>query len=74
LNERIYAVEAPDGLVPASDDAYTIFRYSDNKVSASVAYSGVYKTVTLGFPIETLESEDQIERIVKEIVTFFEGK
>ncbi len=74
LNEKIYAVEAPDGLVPASDDAYTIFRYSDNKVSAGVAYSGVYKTVTLGFPIETLESEDQIERIVKEIVTFFEGK
>ncbi len=74
LNDRIYIVEAPDGLVPASDDAYTIFRYSDNKVSAGVAYKGNYKVVTLGFPIETLNSERQIDEIIGETLRFFESK
>lgn len=74
LNDRMYIVEAPDGLVPASDDAHTIFRYSDNKVSAGVAYKGTYKVVTLGFPIETLDTEAQIDEIIGETLKFFEGK
>lgn len=74
LNDKIYIVESPDALVPASNDSFTIFRYKDNNVSAGVAYGGDYKAVTLGFPIETLESDEQVEMIIKEISEFFEGK
>ena len=74
LNDKVYAVESPDGLVPADKDAYTIFRYDDNNISAGVAYKGAYKTVSLGFPIETLKTQCQIDALVGEIVKFFEEK
>lgn len=74
LNDKVYAVESPDAMVPAAPGAYTIFRYSDNNISAGVAYKSNYKVVTLGFPIETLRSQGQIDEIIGEVVTFFEGK
>ena len=55
-------VEAPDALNPVGDNAYTIFRYS-NTISAGVAYKGDYKSVVLGFPIETLTSQEQIDTL-----------
>lgn len=71
LNDKIYAVESPDALVPADKDAYTIFRYSDNNISAGVAYKGAYRTVSLGFPIETLATPCQIEKLMGEVLNFF---
>ena len=72
LNEKVYAVESPDALVPADKDAFTIFRYSDNNISAGVAYKGAYRTVSLGFPIETLATPCQIEKLMGEVLNFFE--
>ncbi len=72
LNDKMYIVESPDGLVPADKAARTIFRYADHNVSAGVAYSGEYKTIVLGFPIETLDSEEQVDSIIGECVNFFE--
>lgn len=72
LNDRIYAVESPDALVPADKAAFTIFRYDDNNISAGVAYKGDYRTVSLGFPIETLATPCQIEKMMGEIISFFE--
>ncbi len=72
LSDKIYIVETPDGLLPASKDAYTIFRYPGNNISAGVAYEGNYKVVSFGFPIETLECECQIDSLIKEVVEFFE--
>lgn len=72
LNDKVYAVESADALVPASKDAFTIFRYTDNNISAGVAYSGEYKTVSLGFPIETLKTQEQIDELIAEIIRFFE--
>ena len=71
-NSAVYCVESPDGIVPASKDAWTIFRYSDNNISAGVAYKGSYNSVVLGFPIETLQSEEQIRSIINEVIKFFE--
>ncbi len=70
-NDRIYAVESPDGLVPAGTGAYTVFRYKENNISAGVAYQGGYKTVVLGFPVETLDSQEQINCLMQEIIRFF---
>lgn len=73
-NDKCYVVEAPDAMVPVGKDAYTIFRYSDNNISAGVAYKGDYKSVVLGFPIETLKSQEQIDKIIGEIINFFSTK
>ena len=48
-----------------------IFRYAENNISAGVAYRGDYKTVVLGFPIETLETQEQIDCLIGEIARFF---
>ena len=72
LNDKVYAVESPDALVPTDKDAFTIFRYSDNNISAGVAYKGAYRTVSLGFPIETLATPCQIEKLMGEVLNFFE--
>jgi hypothetical protein len=70
-NEKVYSVESPDGLVPVGPNAWTIFRYADNNISAGVAYKGEdYRCVTLGFPIETLETEEQIDAILADILKF----
>ncbi|MFA6676519.1 MAG: xanthan lyase [Bacteroidales bacterium] len=70
-NSIRYCVESPDGLTPASSKAWTIFRYSDTNISAGVAYSGNdYKVISLGFPIETLTSQSQIDSLMKDCLSF----
>lgn len=72
-NENIYCVETPDGLVPATDKAYTFLRYTDTNISAGICYdSGRHKAVSLGFPIETVTSDFDIERILMTALAYFE--
>ena len=71
LNENFYCVESPDALVPACKEAFTIFRYRDNNISAGVAYKGDYKTVCLGFPIEAVRSFNHKD-LFGAILKFFE--
>ena len=71
LGERVYCVESPDGLTPVGPGACTIYRYAENNISAGVAYQGDYKTVVLGFPVETLETQEQIDCLIGEIARFF---
>ena len=72
-DERIYRVEAPDGIAPASDSARTIFRYSDTAISAAISYDpGDYRTVVIGFPIETILQEEAIDGIICSTLKFFE--
>lgn len=71
LNDSIYIVESPDAIEPADSTAYTIMRYSENELSAGIAYSGNYKTVVLGFPFETVTCQKQRDSMMKEVLTFF---
>ncbi len=73
MNDRIYQVDAPDGIVPQGRNAYTIFRYADTNISAGVAYDGKdYKVVSLGFPIETIENEEKLNELVGQICSFLQ--
>ncbi|MEN6619849.1 MAG: xanthan lyase [Rikenellaceae bacterium] len=72
-NELSYCVETPDGIEPVGNDAWTIFRYADNNISAGVAYKGTYRSVVLGFPIEALKSNEEIESLIKMILKFFDN-
>ena len=71
-NERIYAVDAADGIIPDGKGACTIYRYLGS-ISAGVAYSGKYKVIVLGFPIETLEP-GQIRTAIGGAMQFFEAR
>lgn len=72
LNPDNYVVEAPDAIEPGTEDAYTIFRYSENNLSAGVAYKGSYKTCVLGFPFESLKIQAEREKLMKGVLEFFE--
>ena len=72
-NSHIYNVETPDGIVPASDKAHTFLRYADTNISAAVCYDAPgYRTACLGFPIEVLKKQEDINTIVAEILSYFE--
>jgi len=73
LNDKSYVVESPDGIVPDGENAYTIYRYPENNISAGVAYKGSdYRTCILGFPFESLKevsSRDEVMKNILEILT-----
>jgi hypothetical protein len=71
-DSELYKVEAPDGIEPAGDDAFRIYRYQSNNVCAGVGYSGHYNTVVLGFPFETIISQNNRAELMKKILQFFQ--
>ena len=71
LNSDSYAVESPDAIEPATIEAYTIMRYSENNLSAGIAYQGEYKTCVLGFPFESLRTAEERASLMDAILTFF---
>lgn len=72
LNSESYVVESPDAIEPAAKGAHTILRYSENNISAGVAYDGEYKTCILGFPFEAIRTESEREELMAAILNFFE--
>jgi hypothetical protein len=72
FSERIYAVESPDAIEPSGRGAVSAFRYSENNSSAGVIFSGGYKAVILGFPFETILSENERNKLMEQIIGFFE--
>jgi hypothetical protein len=71
-SENIYSAEAPDAIEPAGKGALCGFRYSETNASAGVTFRGGYKTVILGFPFETIIREEERNRLMKQIISFFE--
>ena len=70
-NSVSYCIESPDGIAPSSNNSQTVLRYGDSGVSAGIKYQGNgYRTVCLGFPIETLQSKDDIDAILASRRTF----
>ncbi len=66
INSESYCVESPDGIAPvAARTGSTFMRYSDTDISAGVCFEGKgYRTVSLGFPVETLKDERDINDII----------
>lgn len=71
---EIYGVESPDGIEPEGKEAFTAFRYGDNHISAGVAWKGPYRTLVMGFPLETIGNETTRIALVKQIMDFFSAK
>jgi len=66
----IYQVEAPDALSPADSKAQVLMRYAENQFSAAVGYRDTYSVVTMGFPFETIESQQDRDRMMKAILDY----
>lgn len=74
LNEKKYAVEAPDALIPANGSQPILLFGNNPGAVAAVAYKGKYKTVISSIPFEALTTEYQRNKWMREIIQFFETK
>ncbi|MDD3356705.1 MAG: fibronectin type III domain-containing protein, partial [Dysgonamonadaceae bacterium] len=73
LNSESYVVENPDAIEPAGDNAYTVYRYTENNLSAGTFYKGDrYNTCILGFPIESVKSDSERSDLIKGIMEAME--
>ncbi len=73
LNSKGYVVEHPDAVEPADENSFTVFRYSENNLSAGTFYKGeTYSTCILGFPIESITEQSQRNELVKGILKAME--
>ena len=62
FNDKIYRVENPDGIEPASDKAMTFLRYAGTAIPAATVFdNGTHRAVAFGFPLETLTTEGALE-------------
>ncbi len=69
-NSQRYWVESPDGFT-ARKGAFTVLKYGDSGISAAVAYKGnTYSSLAIGFPIETLSTQAEIDDLMKESLDF----
>jgi len=73
FNPTIYTVEAPDAVSPVKG-AKTILRYAENKFSAGIAFKGTCRLVVLGFPFETILSNEQRNQFMKTVLRFLDSK
>jgi hypothetical protein len=65
-----YWVESPDGFAPQKG-AFTVLKYDDSGIGAAVAYKGNdYRSLAIGFPLETLSTQEEINYLMKEALTF----
>ncbi|MBP9998642.1 MAG: hypothetical protein KBS67_05295, partial [Bacteroidales bacterium] len=66
-NSECYCVESPDALEPASRKASVMLIYPLTNRPAAVSFKGKgYKTVSIGVPIETVKSESDRIKLLKE--------
>ena len=64
-----YRVESPDALRPAGAGAFSVMRYVENGRTAGVA-SEAGGTFVMGFPFESIESDVQRDRLMRDVLDF----
>ena len=71
LNSLCYAAESPDAIEPVGEGAFTVMRYTENNLSAAVAYDGSdYKTFVMGVPFETVKTASDRVDLMAQILAF----
>lgn len=72
-NPEKYCIESPDGISPSNKNGKVIIRYSDTNTPAGIRYEAEgYRTVCMGFPIEALKEEEDIDTIIKKTLEYFD--
>ena len=70
-NPICYSIESVDGVLPADKLAHTILRYPESNIGAGIVYEGKYRTCSLGFPFEALQTPSERNRLMESILRFF---
>ncbi|MBR5205379.1 MAG: xanthan lyase [Bacteroidaceae bacterium] len=72
VNEKSYAVPAPDCLLPVGG-AYSTYVYTPGNYGAGIAYKGAdYRTFVLGFPFESIDNTTERAKVMKAALGLFE--
>ncbi len=75
LNGNFYAVESPDAIKASDTKGATFLRYAENNIPAGIVSDrGLYRTVVMGVPFETLRSADQRRQLMADVMQFFSKK
>lgn len=69
LNELYYAVTQPEVLIPMGE-AFPALAYQELNHAAAVAYKGNYNTFVMGFPFESITTEEDRMAIMASILHF----
>ena len=71
LNDKIYAVESPDAIRASDDNGFTWMRYGENGLPAAIASNrGGYRTVVMGFPLETVTTVQERTSLMSRIMDY----
>ncbi|MHB1687625.1 MAG: golvesin C-terminal-like domain-containing protein [Ignavibacteriaceae bacterium] len=70
LSSKTYDVWAPDA-VGKFGGSSVILRYKENEFPAGVAFKKKYGAIVIGFPFETLETQEDRNELMKAILNFF---
>jgi len=70
-NPAIYKVESPDAIEPKGKDAKVLFRYKGDNKTAGVCFDGNYHSVILGFPFETIKTDQQRDDLMGQILKYW---
>ena len=73
INPEHYAVTRPEVFTPTGD-AFTPLVYEHSRLSAAVAYSGVYRSILLGFPFEAIRSTHDRNLVMTSVLDFLTEK
>lgn len=75
-NDECYAVESPDSFYAPNKKGATFMRYTENNLVAGTAYDndGLYRTVVIGFPFETIKGADSRCSLMKQVLDFLDNK
>jgi len=68
---EIYKVESPDAIEPKGDKSKVLFRYQVDNKTAGVCYNGSYRTVVLGFPLETITTVQQRTELIGQVLKYW---
>ena len=75
LSDRIYCVETPDGLMPSGKNSSVFLRYGNTLIPSAVCNEGAgYRSVSIGFPIETINGRNAMDGLFKAIMEFLDKK
>lgn len=65
-----YAVESPDALLLADDNATVVMRYAENGRTAGIVATGNGRTFVMSFPFEALTTQRERDRLMREALDF----
>ena len=71
LNDKQYAVESPDAIRASDGNGFTWLRYGENGLPAAIASDrGGYRTVVMGFPLETVTTVQERTSLMSRIMDY----